>query len=154
MSNSVILFLMTIAGGVVTITFWCGTLAVIAYTGGWQSLAEHYRNDRNISPKTTFSMQSARLCRFTGYNNILRFGVADEGLTIQIPFPFKTAHPPLIIPWEDILAFEAKMFLVGRCVKLTFVKAPNIPVYIDTRLNKKLTDAAGGLWPRVVKTTE
>lgn len=80
------------------------------------------------------------------YRHILAIGDSDEGLYLSVFFLFRFGHPPLFIPWADVTAVEQDNRLIGKTVKLSFSKAPVVPLEIVKKLAEDLKADAGGGW--------
>ncbi len=83
-----------------------------------------------------------------GYNHCLTIGADPRGLYLSIFFPFRIAHPPLFIPWQDI-SLVSKTFLWVKYVELRLGRENAIPLRISDRLAQKLKSAAAGRMPEV-----
>lgn len=88
--------------------FWSGVVWIIAQMG-WARFARHYQTD---APPTS------RRFRFTSgavglsnYNSALHVAIEPEGLHLSVPLPFRPGHPPLLIPWEDIVDVRKRSVL-------------------------------------------
>ncbi len=82
-------------------------MAGVAVAGGWRSLAERYRTEREM-PAHRRSMQRAQMRWYTSYNNILTLGSDAEGLYMAMLRIMSFGHPPLFIPWRGVQVGEAK----------------------------------------------
>lgn len=121
---------------------WVGVLAIISIMGGWRNLARMYRATQSFSGNR-FYFQSGGMRRGTSYNNCLTVGANLYGLYLSVFLPFRFAHPPLFIPWEDISTkFHGKGWLFAG-VRLQFAKCPSGSLLISKRLANRLSQASG-----------
>lgn len=105
------------------IVMWAFLSVLIAHIGGWSQLSEYYRTDQPFSGKIR-RWQSGSMRWGTNYGNCLNIGANSEGLYLSVMFLFRTGHPPLFIPWEDISVEERTTWGIFRTIRLTFSKAP------------------------------
>lgn len=108
---------LTLAFPLTFAAIWCGTLWLLATTGGWRRLARTYPA-RGIPEGRASSMQSAQLGGWCGYNGCLNMVVAAEGLYLVPFFPFSIGHPPLFIPWASMHHAREWKFLWIQAISL------------------------------------
>ena len=88
--------------------FWSGVVWVIAQMG-WARLARHYQTDaQTTSRRFRFTSGAVGL---SNYNSALHVGIEPEGLHLSVPLLFRPGHPPLLIPWEDIVDVRKRSML-------------------------------------------
>lgn len=84
--------------------FWAAMTALMAFVGGWTSLARSYRGRLAVVTDRVW-MGSGSISRFgipLGYANVLNVAVGDGGVQLSL-FPlFALGSPPLVIPWSDV----------------------------------------------------
>jgi hypothetical protein len=73
----------------------------------------------------------------TRYSGVLRMTAGYDGLSISVLILFRVAHPPLFIPWDEIV-FSRSSFLWWRYVVLTLGRQENIPMRISERMARNL----------------
>lgn len=83
---------------------WIAMSGLLAYFGGWASLASRFAAE---IPKhgVTFRFESGavgRGLRTIGYRNSLTVTLLPEGLGLSVFFLFRFATPPLVIPWSEV----------------------------------------------------
>jgi hypothetical protein len=117
------------------VAMWFVVLKILSVTGGWGRLATAYPTDRRPDG-ARFTMQSARF-GFVSYNGCLQFTATPAGLFVAILLPWRPSHPPMFLPWTDILVapYEAWLF---RGVELAFRKQPGVRMRLPERLAKQL----------------
>ncbi len=69
--------------------------------------------------------------------NIYTVGASNKGLYLDVCFPFKTFHPPLLIPWQDIKQKQVKRGFKPH-VQLIFGNNLSRPFEISLITAKKL----------------
>lgn len=113
--------------------------------GGWDALSKQYRC---LAPFTGSSWrhESGRLRRYTFYRGYLIVGADPQGLFLAVPMFHRLGHPPLFIPWRDIIVTRAKTLWV-REVRFEVGQELRIPLTIGEALAQKLQLAAGSSWP-------
>ncbi|TWT94777.1 hypothetical protein Pla108_36260 [Botrimarina colliarenosi] len=79
--------------------FWITVCCALSMTGGWSTLASHYR-DQNARTESGRLFQSGKF-GWVDYNGGLILKACDDGLAISVLPPFRFGHPPLFIPWSD-----------------------------------------------------
>ncbi|HEX8391977.1 MAG TPA: hypothetical protein VF665_06450 [Longimicrobium sp.] len=87
---------------------WLLLSAVLAWAGGWRTLARHYPArapgaDRTIRGASA-SVGSPPLP--VNYNNCLTVRVTEAGVEISVWPMFRFQHPPVFIPWSELEACE------------------------------------------------
>lgn len=89
--------------------FWCVVLYILSRMGKWAALAGRYRVSAVPFGKR-FVCQSGKV-GVVNYNSCLNVIVSGDGLYLSI-FPlFRPWHPPLLIPWSDLLNLKEKKML-------------------------------------------
>ena len=118
---------------------WLAVSFFVACLGGWRELARHYRAGTPFLGKK-FWFQSARLKRWTNYNNALTVGGNPQGLYLSQLVIFRFGHPPLFMPWTDITVLKIEGRLGSR-YELRFARCPEVPFTITARLWDRLGPA-------------
>ena len=118
----------------------------ISYTGGWHSLSRRFRF-RGKFQGQRWRCQNIQMRGIAGYHNCITLGVSPQGLYLAVSLPlFRIAHPPLLIPWDEISLTHGKLFFV-KTEKLQVGRESPVPVWIRVGLADKLKTAAGSKWP-------
>jgi hypothetical protein len=104
--------------------WWLFLGGVLAYLGGWTSLAGRFRADGPNVPVDgeRFRFASGSLGRGffpVSYGNCLFVLVAAEGLRLSIGLPFRFLSPPLYIPWVDFESVARRRVLFLEFVTFT-----------------------------------
>ena len=125
--------------------FWAFVCVVIAYVGGWRSLAATYRAQQPFEGQRWW-FQSGSMRWGTGYNNCLTVGASPLGLHLSVLFLFRAGHPPLFIPWEDVTVGSRRLLFMWNC-RIEFRAVSGISLTIRRSLAEKLKVEAGQAWP-------
>lgn len=134
-------------GIVFAVVAWATMITLISHVGGWAMLAGQYRISETFTGNCWY-FERAQMRWLIGYNHCLTIGADPRGLYLSIFFPFRIAHPPLFIPWQDI-SLVSKTFLWVKYVELRLGRENAIPLRISDRLAQKLKSAAAGRMPEV-----
>jgi hypothetical protein len=125
---------------------WCAISGLLSIVGGWAQLASAYRSDTAFSG-AKWRFQSAGFRYVVSYNSVLTIGYGSDGIHFAV-FPlFRVLHPPLLIPWNEIVK---KRGLFGLTAILRSEQCPSVPISISSRLLKKIEAAAQRELPRAV----
>lgn len=125
---------------------WLFALSAIARFGGWSLLAEHYATDADAyGPKRPFqSLMLRRGVLPTNLNSVVTVGAEYGGLRLSMFVLFRPSHPPLLIPWNEIAATDAKTLGVFPAVALRAQRAPEIELVLAPALAQWLAENSGG----------
>lgn len=132
------------------IALWICVCQLISLSGGWKILSRDYRANSAFEGKKVW-LKSARLRRWTNYNNCLVVGSNKYGLYLAVLPIFRVGHPPLFIPWMDISTEAGSKRLWGDFVKFKFAKQPDVPVVFPKKVAAKIfqlrRDSQTGIGP-------
>lgn len=123
---------------------WVAIVLLLSRWSGWSALADRYRGELR-TPEGRWYFQSASMRWMTNYNSILTVSAGDEGLSLSILFPFRFGHPPLLIPWNQIVASNDRVLFFDY-VTISFRGAPGIVVKIRKRLSQRIAGVSHGRW--------
>jgi len=112
--------------------FWLLISSLIAKFGGWSRLATVYRAYDPPRGKAMY-FQSASF-DLANYNSCLTFHITEQGLHISVLFPFRFGHPPLFIPWRDMLNREEKKLLFCRRIKTDVGQPKLVTLYLPAKV--------------------
>lgn len=113
---------------------------LIGVSSGWHKLSKRFlaQSEPYGQAVTVGPFFYGVQMRFrTNYSNVIRLTAAEDALYLSILFLFRTGHPPLCIPWNEIQFGRAK-FLWLRYVVLTLGGQERIPMRISERMARKL----------------
>lgn len=113
---------------------------LIAQLGGWARLARSFEVQGPVSGDH-FKLASARIGRFTGYNNCLRIIVSSSGVYLRPLLPFRAGHAPLYIPWDAVLELKQTDIWLFSSVKLAVQDADGGASTILTLYGRGLVDS-------------
>ncbi len=129
-------------------TVWCLVVWAIAKVSGWQQIARSYPMTQKIPNEKTIGLQSLRIGLFSQYNNSITYGFSDQGMSLQVLSIFRLGHPPIFIPWEDLLAQETRIFKTFPMIRLILVKEPNRKLFLRPKQVERFAKLAGDYWPK------
>ncbi|MFG0250110.1 MAG: hypothetical protein ACF8OB_14575 [Phycisphaeraceae bacterium JB051] len=128
--------------------FWCLVVWLIAKVSGWQQIARSYPLTQKIPGEKTVGMQSIRIGYLSQYNNCVTYGFSDQGMSLQLWSIFCFGHPPIFIPWEDLLAYETRVFKTFPMVRIILVKEPDRKLFLRPKQVERFAKLAGDYWPK------
>lgn len=149
--------LFTNLGPVVFIGFWAMVCYSSSKMAGWDSMAEPYPLRTPYSGKQ-FTMETVRVGK-SKYKGAITLGPNPIGLYIDILFIFQWWHPPLFIPWSDIVhvpvsnndkkeelsfPFLNLQLKQNPDVELLIAKNPGKPLKISHKLAQSVAAASAG----------
>lgn len=124
------------------IAMWVSISFLLAAMGGWNVLAKHY-SARTSFLGELFWFCSGKLGGLVNYGSCLTLGSNSQGLHLSVLFPFRIGHPPLFIPWSDIVACSKKGWFF-HTVDLEFSKSPGNTLRIFRGTAEKLAIESKG----------
>jgi hypothetical protein len=125
---------------VLFVGLWLLVSFTLSAMGGWRALAEHYPAPSSVSGRR-FRWRSGRMAGGVNYGGCLTLGAAPGGLYLAVLPMFRAGHPPLLIPWSDVTAREARTWLAEH-VELQFARVPRATLRISRRLATPLLEAS------------
>ena len=121
---------------------WLAVSLVMAYLGGWQTLATYYRAPGPFHGKQWhFSSASIRLVT---YHNCLTLGANTQGVFISVWLPFRFRHAPLFVPWSEIDSVERCSKTVRPTVRFHFRRTPSATLGISLELARAMISETHG----------
>ena len=103
----------------VFVAFWAAITALLAFAGGWATLAEQFPAAHSSGGERFRSVSGS--IRGKGipvnYRSCLTVTVDEAGFLLSIFFPFRLFSPPLFVPWSAVAAVETKRILFGRTTR-------------------------------------
>ena len=123
------------------ILLWVLVSYSLAFKSGWLKLAASYRA-REIFEGQVHPFASGRLGRVNHANSLI-LGADTRGLCIEAPLLMRLGHPPLFIPWGDIVASSHTRWLRDK-IRLQFRLHPSYPLEVSLKLAQKLAEESGG----------
>ena len=117
--------------------FLLGWLSAIL--GGWSKLASRYQFPQPFTG-TTFPTRSAMM-GMTRYTNCLTMGANSEGLYLKVYVWMRLNHPPLFIPWGDMVGKVEDSWLT-KILVLQFKPCPRVSLELPMNTALELKKAA------------
>lgn len=136
------------------VVFVISLIWFIGFVTGWQRMARLYPMPPVSPDEKQFRMRSLSFSAINSYNNCVTFGISDMGLSISQMIVFRIGHPPIFIPWEDLLAEKKVYFKRIEVVRLVFVSHPKLQLLVSRNLCEQLAEAAGDYWPKLEDISE
>ena len=124
---------------------WLVVSILLSYTGGWATLARKFRY-RPTFNGSRWRGESGYMRGIAHYRNCLVIGANPEGLYLSVFFPFRLAHPPMLIPWSEVTFSKSRVFFVTM-VRLQLGREHPVPLSIRESLAKRIREASGNAWP-------
>ena len=81
------------------------------------------------------------------YKSCLTIGADPAGLHLSPLFFFRIGHPPLFIPWTEIVFRSRRKILFIEFVELELGREEQIPFMIRAGLADQIRPAAASSWP-------
>jgi hypothetical protein len=132
---------------------WFGLSGILSILGGWHTLAQSYRAPGGFIPTAAdrFRFKSIQLKAHpfapVNYGSCVTVGITEQGLYLAALPIFRFMHPPLLIPWREILDWDEGGFLWIKWVEVdTRAGGPLI------RLPWGIGDVARSQWRHVRST--
>ena len=127
------------------VALWTGVGFVISLIGGWFDLGRIYRARQPFHGQC-WHFQDAQFRLIAGYHNVVSVGANAEGLFLSVFFLFRSGHPPLFIPWQDISVRPGRYFWF-RVYRFEFRQVPSVRLRLKEKLGTRIQVAAGPAWP-------
>jgi hypothetical protein len=128
------------------VALWCVIFFLISQASGWAVLARRFRLTSPFAVQS-WDWKSARMRWGANYNNCLTIGSDPIGLYLSMVFPFRFAHPPLLLPWQEVSVRRRRSMLFFKYVELSLGREEQIPLLIRENLAEQIRQAAGSSWP-------
>jgi hypothetical protein len=108
-------------------------LYAFARLSGWSRLAAAYPGrDRPAQPRRWFGYGVFR--GWIGYNGGLMVGADEGGLDIAgMPFLLAFCHPPIFIPWADVVEIRRRRILWAAFYGIRTRRAPEVDFALRRR---------------------
>jgi hypothetical protein len=128
------------------IALWSSVCYLLGAMSGWIKLSPRFRR-RGAFYGEKWPFRSARMRFFVQYKSCLDIGADESGLYLSI-FPiFRIGHPPLLIPWSEILVVSGVKGIIFRKRELCLGRQELVPLRISSSLAETLQRSAGEAWP-------
>ena len=122
------------------VLLWTAVGLILAQLSGWAELARHYRSTNPFDGRK-WRFRNGKMRLATHYNNCLTVGANAQGLYLAVLFLFRIGHPPLEIPWQDILTTTGKT-LWWKWTEFRFQQAPSVWIRFYGNLGDELQSSS------------
>lgn len=124
------LVLIALSFPIIFVSFWSFVCLILSVLGGWSGLARRFTTT-HAQPARASSPLGAMLGLVSYRGGVLEVGFAPDGLDLRVMRLFRPGHPPLRIPWEQVVVEgESKTFL-GSWVRLRLGGGPVLRISAD-----------------------
>lgn len=131
-----------VAVGVVL--WWCFVIWCCSWLSGWRTLARHYLLREPFHGRRHY-FQRLQLW-WSNYGGCVAVGTNADGLYLAVLFLFRPGHPPLFIPWGDVLRAEVVRRWYGSWFEFRFAATPRLSVRMSERLGRAVVEDANRSW--------
>ena len=126
------------------VLWWCFVVFLVSRMSGWAVLARHYRlRDPFVGRRHRF--QRLQL-RWSNYGGCVTVGTNADGLHLAVVFPFRPGHPPLLIPWGEVVSAEVVRRWYAAWFEFRFAAAPGLSVRMTETLGRAVVADANRSW--------
>jgi len=80
------------------------------------------------------------------YGNCLTVGANIDGLYLATSPLFRLAHPPLLIPWNEV-SHSKRRILFFPMMRFELGRETAVPLWVRETLAERLKNVAGKAWP-------
>jgi hypothetical protein len=126
------------------VLWWCLILWGSAWLFGWRALARHYRT-REPFAGSRRRFRTLQL-GWANYSGCATVGTNADGLYLAVLFLFRPGHPPLFIPWADVLNAGLVRRWYGSWFEFRFAASPRLAVRMSERLGRAVAADANRSW--------
>jgi len=124
---------------------WLVVSFVISYIGGWAALAHKFRYRATFNG-SKWRGESGSMRALAHYSRCLVIGASPEGLYLAMFFPFRIAHPPMLIPWTEVTFSKSRLFFIN-IVRFQLGRERPVSLSIRESLANRIREASGKAWP-------
>ena len=117
-----------------------GSVCVLISLMGWSRLAAVYRTDTEATGDT-FHAVTGRV-GMSSYSNVLTVSIEPEGLRLAVMVLFRIGHPPVRIPWGDIVNVRKSAALWTRSYAFETERAGHVTIRLPERIVQGIIDTA------------
>lgn len=100
------------------VCLWCAVGFLLAFLGGWRTLAKRFRCTSPFSG-STWGAQSGFMRWMVGYGRCLAVGADATGLFLRTMLLFQAGHPALFVPWDEVSIQKRWKLLFFRFVEFS-----------------------------------
>jgi hypothetical protein len=126
------------------VAIWLAVSFLLSRVGGWKALSQVYRSQRAV-PTGGWVERRVLLSGRARYKNVLRLTADTEGLYLSVAFPFRLGHPPLFVPWGDLMLLPGLPGPSGY-TELRFRRVLSPRILVPDASIERLGERAPGPW--------
>ncbi|MEO0558494.1 MAG: hypothetical protein AAF170_09950 [Bacteroidota bacterium] len=119
--------------------FWSGVCIVIGMMG-WSRLAAAYRTEAEATGET-FRLVTG-MVGLSSYRSVLTVSLEPEGLRLAVMPLFRPGHPPLLLPWGDLLNVRKSTVLFSTAYAFETEQGGHVTIRLPERVAEAIADAA------------
>ena len=127
-----------------SVAWYWFVLCLNSWLFGWWELARHYKLDGPYGGRK-HRFQSVGL-GWGNYGGCVTVGTNADGLNLAVLLPFRPGHPPLFLPWGEVVSAEFGSKWYGDWLELRFAAAPRVRLRLPGRLGKLVAADANRSW--------
>jgi hypothetical protein len=121
-----------VAGLIVAcVAVWATILPFAAWFGGWRRLAEEFAAEPDTRGRILLGTATMRYGAH--YGNVIRLDCRTNGLVLSVTRVFCLAHPPLLIPWSQVMTESTKVLWIFPAMRLALGRDAQIPLTFYNR---------------------
>lgn len=122
---------------------WCLVSVLLSAMGGWSRIAKQYPECSPFSGEK-WRMQSIRVGPIN-YNGCVTIGANWTAIFLSVLFPFRLGHPPLVIPYSEIVGKEV-YGMIFKYVELTFRQQHSTTLRLTRKQADRIEMQSNGAW--------
>jgi hypothetical protein len=112
---------------------WPAFFWIAGHLDGWRALAAHYRIPRPTSPPD-HRFVTLGLSVMAWYRSSMHLAFTPQGITIAPFIVFRPGHPPLHIPWEELICARPVQIWATDALEIRTRAAPDVPLILPHAL--------------------
>jgi hypothetical protein len=129
-----------VAGSIVGfLAVWAMVLPMAAWFGGWRRLAEEFAAEPGTRGR--IALGTATMRYGAHYGNVILLDGRTSGLVLSVRRVFRLGHPPLLIPWAQVVAEPTRVLWIFPATRLELGRDAQIPL---TFFNREARDLVAG----------
>jgi hypothetical protein len=134
-----------VAGSIVGfLAVWAMVLPMAAWFGGWRRLAEEFAAESDTRGR--IALGTATMRYGAHYSNVVLLDGRTSGLVLSVRRLFRLGHPPLLIPWAQVVAEPKKVLWIFPATRLELGRDARIPLtFFNREARDLIARFAGGL---------
>ncbi|GAB5537317.1 MAG: hypothetical protein Rubg2KO_35660 [Rubricoccaceae bacterium] len=119
--------------------FWSGVCVLISKMG-WSRLAAAYQTDAEATGETFRAVSG--MVGVSSYRNVLTVSLEPEGLRLAVMVLFRPGHPPLLIPWGDLVNVRTTTVLFSTAYAFETEQAGSVTIRLPERIVEGILELA------------